>query len=351
VKLWRWLPLVPTAVGLAAYGQRVPFTLTWSEGKCIGCKTAFELGRIQFISRSEAWAVGCSYPPPGAQGAGDFIVIHTKDAGHTWREVSQTHQHAGDADGPPAFSFLDAAHGWIAWWNPADEPKMIRTQDGGRHWQEISSAILQKVRFFDNNRGYGVEVTKFLRTNDGGRNWTETEIPSVRFIDRMLFLAPEIGWITGTDGKDVFVFRTINAGQEWEESHMTPPAEPAEVRDLFFLDQNRGWLITWHYNDSGTYLFSTMDGGKTWIPERDPSFQGKNKWADAVRFVSEKNGFVFEQDETNGYSLIYSTDGGGHWQRQSLPHPVYDCQVFEGDLLCASGKWPSGFRLLTLHPR
>ena len=304
---WR-LSFVLAGVASGTYGQGnsdtiVPFTVAWTEGKCLGCKTAFELGRIQFISRNEAWAVGCNHSPPGANGAGDFVVVHTKDAGHMWNEVPQTRQHAGDADGPPAFSFLDAARGWIAWWDPADEPKMISTRDGGQHWLGVSHEFLQKVRFFDESRGYGAEVTKFLRTSDGGRSWKETEIPHIRFIDRMLFLTPDIGWIAGTDGKDFFVFRTTNGGRDWEQSRTTPPTEPAVVRDLFFLDHNRGWLITWHYNDSGTYLFSTVDGGRNWAPEPDSSFQGTDKWAGVVRFVSDKNGFVFE--EAKRHNLFY----------------------------------------------
>jgi hypothetical protein len=113
----------------------------------------------------------------------------------------------------------------IAWWHPADEPRMIRTRDGGRHWQEVSHQFLQKIRFFDDSRGYGVAVTKFLRTSDSGLSWTETEIPHVRFIDRMLFLMPDIGWIAGTDGKDFSVFRTTNGGRDWEESRTTTPKE------------------------------------------------------------------------------------------------------------------------------
>jgi hypothetical protein len=91
-----------------------------------------------------------------------------------------------------------------------------------------------------------------------------------------------------------------------------------------------------------------VDGGKTWVPQASASFQGAGKWAGVVRFVSEKNGFVFE-DEANRHSLIYSTDGGVNWHKQPLPHGVFDCQVFEGDLLCSSGFRQSGFRLLSLH--
>jgi photosystem II stability/assembly factor-like uncharacterized protein len=113
---------------------------------------------------------------------------------------------------------------------------------------------------------------------------------------------------------------------------------------MFFVDQDRGWLTTWNLDYHGSYLFSTVDGGKHWAP--DPAFQGKDKWAREVRFLSKERGFVFVE-EAKGHSLMYTTDGGAHWSRHALPRSVYDCQVFEGDLLCSA----DGFRLLTLHPK
>jgi photosystem II stability/assembly factor-like uncharacterized protein len=337
----RWLAFVLAAIPV--WGQ-IDFTLSWVDGKCVGCKTAAQLGRIQFVSRNEAWAVGSS----GRHAAGPFVVIHTKDAGRTWREVPQTRQYPGDPDGPPAFSFIDAARGWIAWWDPSDDPKIIRTRDGGTHWEQMagefqeSGGFLQKIRFFDDLHGYGTAVTKFLRTSDGGRSWTQTEMPHVRFIDRMLFLTPDLGWLAGTDGKSVSVFRTTNGGRDWEESRTTPPNELDSVRDLFFLDKDRGWLITWHFNE--TYLLSTVDGGKNWMPVLDRSFQGEGHLAGVVRFVSDKNGFVFDAGDHN--NLIYTVDGGANWKKHTFRQFVYDCQVFGGDLLCSGG-----FRILKVHPK
>ncbi|MBZ5498061.1 MAG: hypothetical protein LAP85_16805 [Acidobacteriia bacterium] len=357
MKFWHSSLVVMFAIsalihGQDKFGETVPFSLAWVEGKCVDCQTALMLGRIQFVSRNEAWAVGVAYPPPGAQGAGDFIVVHTKDAGHTWRELRQTREHAGDEDGPPAFSFLDSERGWIAWWDPAREPKMIRTRDGGRHWLDVSDKIAQKIVFFDDSRGYGTEVTTFLRTNDGGRHWTETQIPDVRFIDRMFFLTPEIGWLAGTDGKDFFVFRTTNGGENWEKSRTTPPKELASVRDIFFLNPNRGWLVTWQLNDGGTYLYSTENGGKTWVANTDLAFQGKGNWISVVRFVSDRLGFLFESNfQSNGNQMLFTRDGGTTWIKQTLPHSVYDCQVFDGDLLCAGGGGPKNFRVLTVHSK
>jgi photosystem II stability/assembly factor-like uncharacterized protein len=328
-----------------------PFALTSSEGRCIGCKTAAQLGRVQFISRKDVWAVGVSVP----HAAGPFIVVHSTDAGRTWREMPQTLQYPGAPDGPPAFSFLDPMRGWIAWWNSTDDaPEMISTRDGGKHWQSLSQQFLQRMQMVDDSRGYGTVAESFFRTNDGGRSWVETKFPDIRFIHRLFFLTPELGWIAGAagvDGKDFFVFRTANGGRDWEESRTTPPEHPAQVRDLFFLDQLRGWLITWGDNDDGSYLYSTVDGGKHWTAGPDLSFEGKGKWASVVRFTSRERGFVFVDDSDNAQrALMYTLDGGTHWHKQALRLRdfAYDCQVFEGDLLC-SADLP--FRLLTLHPK
>jgi photosystem II stability/assembly factor-like uncharacterized protein len=204
----------------------------------------------------------------------------------------------------------------------------------------------------DDRRGFGAYPNAFLRTNDGGHSWVETKIPEVASIDRLFFLTPEIGWISstaGVNGRDFFVFRTVDGGRDWEESRSTPPKQPFSIRDLFFLDRLRGWLVTWGDNDDGSYLYSTVDGGKHWAVDPDLSFQGTGKYASVVRFTSRERGFYFVDDRDKGKNmLMYTLDGGTHWHTQELREIVYDCQVFEGDLLCSA--WP-GFSLLTVHPK
>ena len=335
-------------LSIIGYGQgqkaaSPPFELTWTKGRCLGCKNAAWLGEIQFVSRSEVWGVGFK----DELNEVNTIIVHSTDAGRTWREVPQSQQYT-DPDGRLAFSFLDAARGWIAsWGNRGGEPQMIGTRDGGQHWQSLSQQFLQCMQFLDDTRGYGTVADEFFRTNDGGRSWVKTKIPDIGFTERMVFLTPDNGWIAGTHGKDYLVFRTVNGGRDWEESRTTPPQPPDRVRDLFFFDQQRGWLTTWNHNDEGTYLYSTIDGGKHWTPDPDLLFQGKGKQANVVRFTSRERGFVFVEDKGQS-RLAYTTDGGTHWHKQALPRFVYDCQVFAGDLMCSSSP---GFRLLTLHPK
>jgi photosystem II stability/assembly factor-like uncharacterized protein len=342
--------LVSVGYGQDQKAANTPFTLTWSEGKCVGCKIV-RLGEIQFVSRSEVWAVGSEDHLGGV----NVVVVHSTDAGRTWREVPQSQQYT-DPDARLAFSFLDAARGWIAvWGNLAGDPEMISTRDGGQHWQRVSQQFLQSMQFIDNRHGYGTVADEFFRTNDGGRSWVGSKIPDIGFIYRMVFLTPDNGWIAGIHGKDFLVFRTVNGGRDWEESRTTPPQPPQRVRDLFFFDQQRGWLTTWNRIGEGTadvhtaaYLYSTVDGGKHWTPDHDLSFQGKDKMANVVRFTSRERGFVFFLEGKGESRLAYTTDGGAHWSKQALPRFVDHCQVFEGDLMCSANP---GFRLLTLHPR
>ena len=339
--------LVSVGYGQDPIAGNTPFTLTWSEGKCLGCKIAAGLGEIQFVSRSEVWDVGSEDHPGGV----NVVVVHSTDAGRNWKEVPQSPQYT-DPDARLAFSFLDVARGWIAaWGNIAGDPEMISTRDGGQHWQSLSQQFLQSMQFLDDSHGYGTVAGEFFRTNDGGRSWVKTKIPDIVFIDCMMFLTPDNGWIAGTtgmNGKDLLVFRTVNGGRDWEESRTTPPQPPQRVRDLFFLDQQRGWLTIWNQIGEGAYLYSTVDGGKHWTPDPDLLFQGKDKQANLVRFISRERGFVLFLEGKGQSRLAYTTDGGKHWHKQALPRFVHDCQVFAGDLMCSAGP---GFRLLTLHPK
>ena len=337
----------------------VGFALSWEGGRCIGCKIAVHLGELQFTDAKVAWGIGYTFGPVGT---GDYVVVHTEDGGRTWREVPDTYQHAG----APAFSFVSAREGWLALWNKADLPKMLRTVDGGKHWDTIGGQLAQKLQFLDGAQGYGAEGTTFLKTMDGGRTWRETAITGLGFIDRLFFLSSDVGWTAGTDGRDFLVFRTTDGGRTWEESRTPAPPAAANIADLFFVDQQRGWLITWCAGEGGTSLFATADGGRTWVREADASFQGPRRWARVVRFVSDRLGFVFETEEPEGCHdcssmqrsadrgrdvLVYTADGGRHWGKTPLSHTVYDCQVFEGELRCSAGSGHPGFVLLTVRPK
>jgi|ERR1051326_2556807 photosystem II stability/assembly factor-like uncharacterized protein len=349
-----------------------PFTLTWVEGKCKRCQIARQLAEVHFVSKTEAWAVGFLFPYHG-QGSGDYVMVHSVDGGRTWQEMVSSRMHAG----APTFAFLDERRGWISSMAPTGECAVRQTEDGGRHWKILSDSCIEISRFFTARQGYGVtscetEQRCFTRTLDGGRRWKDSVLP-LQYVDKTFFVDAQAGWIAGKtrDGKEV-VLRTADGGNHWEASMVEAGPDVAEARDLFFADASHGWLISWAFNDGGTRLFKTVDGGKSWIADSDNSFQGKRKWLSAARFIDDKTGFAFNAVDTStsvpelppgsdGYMrvdfgtgdknhLLYTHDGGQHWNSFALPRQVYECQVLQGELLCSALFGESGLWLVRVHP-
>ena len=90
--------------------------------------------------------------------------------------------------------------------------------------------------------------------------------------------------------------------------------DDAEVRDIFFLDADRGWAV----GDRGV-LLRTSDGGRNWQLSDSPV----NCRLESVHFVDEAHGWAVGgwthpyTHQTTGVVLA-TRDGGQRWER--VPH-------------------------------
>jgi photosystem II stability/assembly factor-like uncharacterized protein len=255
---------------------------------------------------------------------------------------------------PPSLAFIDRLHGWVSGMSPVGISWVYETIDGNKHWRQISDQNLQGMVFVDLTHGFGRASNHFFRTTDGGGNWADSELTQLKFIDKIVFLNAQVGWVAGSDGQDTIVLRTSDGGVHWDQARILSSVKTAEVRDLYFLSPRQGWLITWPFEHEGTRLYRTRDGGATWTADPDPTLQGAANWMSVVRFVGDALAFGFGRELASGSDekpfLLYSRDAGDHWQRFSLPHSVYDCQALEGNLLCSAHSGETGFWVLKIHP-
>jgi hypothetical protein len=239
------------------------------------------------------------------------------------------------------------------------------------------------MQFINSRVGFGSEFdgtsSGFARTSDGGLTWTRSAVADVKFIDKVFFITPEVGWIAGTNqlseqlnGRVASVLRTADGGRSWKSCQIPSESGVANIRDLFFLDESDCWLITRHFNNEGTHLFRTTDGGKTWRLHSDRTIQGPGKWLSIVRFLNSRVGFAFSRDAqvdvaveppatgvianpeagpTDSGRLLYTDDGGEHWQSHQLGAWVSDCKVVGSELSCTASKQKPGFWLLHIRMR
>jgi photosystem II stability/assembly factor-like uncharacterized protein len=95
----------------------------------------------------------------------------------------------------------------------------------------------------------------------------------------------------------------------------------AELRDVFFLDQQRGWIVGGGIQIDGGILGTTSDGGRTWSFDSGiarPSPRATSFHLNAVWFLNERTGFLVG----DGFQILRTRDGGRQWHRVSSPFRV-----------------------------
>lgn len=210
--------------------------------------------------------------------------------------------------------FADSKRGWVG----GDEGVVLRTDDGGRTWQQQPSGVeagVNDIYFRDKEDGYLLAANRVLTTEDGGRTWhpaasfaaadfagATPELYSVRFTSK------KRGWIVGSVSRgdrvlDSLLLRTDDGGASWQR--VSAPVK-VELLHLDFRGEKRGWIV----GDRGTIL-RTADGGETWRQQR-------------VNTTATLYHVDFEDDETGWAvgersTILRTTDGGATWLAVEVP--------------------------------
>jgi photosystem II stability/assembly factor-like uncharacterized protein len=122
-------------------------------------------------------------------------VYSSSDGGSTWNNPTPLNANGVQPTGDEWQNFyLDASHWWFTAINnrsagePVTQagPAVARTADGGKTWQVFTDkkapTILQ-LSFSDPSNGWALAITGpdntniLLRTTDGGAHWQQVQIP------------------------------------------------------------------------------------------------------------------------------------------------------------------------------
>lgn len=194
---------------------------------------------------------------------------------------------------------------------------------------------LRSVDFIDENTGWVVrdeynsnqQGSQILRTQDGGAHWEKTKLNNVA-VERLIFVNKTTGWAIGQAERETTsgdqpcamkILHTQDGGKSWDVQWEDQVDLPSGY-DLWFQDTTRGYALI-----SGT-MFSTGDGGKQWSPVL---FGVDDFTPQHMSFVNADTGWVIGRIELKNRTesspgqnpeiklvVLQTIDAGKHWRQQ-----------------------------------
>jgi photosystem II stability/assembly factor-like uncharacterized protein len=145
--------------------------------------------------------------------------------------------------------------------------------------------------------------------------WARQNSGSMAWLHSVFFLDQNRGWVVGSKGA---VLQTRDGGNTWKARSASTDDV---VRDIFFIDDQNGWLVCEvnayqlkTLEEPRAYLMKTTDGGEHW---KRVEIKGLDVDSVLVRAVFSRNGRGWTFGEAG---LIYTTqDAGATWVQLRSP--------------------------------
>jgi len=321
------------------------------------------LNDICIVLPNRMWVVG-----------NEGVILYSQDGGNSW-DV----QHEDSTINIFCVYFLDKNTGWAAGGNESHESVVLYTTDGGNYWAELTgnvSARFYEIHFTNQFNGWAIGSGDVYMSVDGGATWTEQlqEPPGLSPINYsdVYFTDADHGWVVGvttgyvplqlsiikhtSDGGQTWVSQDANSwkglssvyftgiehgcaigingnivttwsgGNYWDQtcgSYQNPI-----LLDVFFTDNNHGWVAGGFSYPFISNLSHTADGGKSWNQCDVPFHYYK-----AIHFVNQLEGWVagggFYSSEFSNNVVIHTMDGGQTWETQYEGEGSHDFYTFK----------------------
>ena len=248
---------------------------------------------VFFTNSSQGWVVGEL-----------LTLLATSNGGVAWPQVPSS----SVVRDLTSVVFVDSQNGWMTGGsdaNPIDGYVFV-SRTGGSYptQQEMVDHPLNTVFFLNKNTGWaGGDSSILIHTINGGVDWSETAIGTKNRIHDLQFLTSEMGWAATNPGG---IYRTKD-GITWTKEDL---GTVTDVRAIHFLDTLHGWAC----GAENTLLRRELDSNNkpVWIKSSIPSESGLTEWRD-IFFVGQQKGWV-----VGSFGNVYTTgDGGVTWTKQS----------------------------------
>lgn len=253
-------------------------------------------------------------------------------------------------------------------WISGSKGTVVRTIDGGQHWQIVSVPNAEKLDFrdiyaFNENEAIIVSAgeasegaAKIYRTVDAGKTWSlvfQTEEKGV-FFDGIDFWDKKTGLVFSDpiDGH-WYLLKTIDAGKTWQKltalelppNKGTEAAFAASGTSMITVGKKQAYICTG--GAESARVFRTLNQGKTWEVIDTSVPAGKASGLFGMRFWDNKHGVAVGGDylevEKDLPNVLVTKDAGKTWQLETNTNPAglkEGVAILQKKILIAVG--PSG---------
>ena len=216
------------------------------------------------------------------------------------------------------------------------------------------------LEMFDERTGWGIageegQNRHILRTEDGGRTWIDVSPPELvsqvrgfgkpatgQFIDWQTAWVsyPEVDFDRRLPGGN-HLWKTVDGGRTWQYSaivHRSPyylDSDEEHGPSIYPVDAQYAWakvITIWQPRCGDWELFRTTDGGETWQYLREDRFYCPDSGMD---FLGRDHIWRIEHSNFNvvpELRLSQSHDGGRSWQTTSLPLPGDESAIWRCEM-------------------
>ncbi|OGV11712.1 MAG: hypothetical protein A2499_14830 [Stygiobacter sp. RIFOXYC12_FULL_38_8] len=205
-----------------------------------------------------------------------------------------------------------------------------------------TKASIRSICFLDSLNGWAItDSIIFLHTTNGGNDWIIEKIQNEKFgIQQIQFVTKGIGYACASQGR---LFSTKDGGKTWIRY-----AGNFEIdfQDLSFVNENEGWAAGQRYGDNfgRGMIVHTSDGGNSWQKQLEIESTDRFgvKFFKAIRMKNNKEGWAIAGDYFDNFSLTYvykTDDGGENWNKLSshIEGPARRLKIANSDTLWADG--------------
>lgn len=245
-------------------------------------------------------------------------------------------------------------------WVSGSQGTVIRSEDGGKSWSDVSPENAETFDFrdihgfADGQKAVALAVgspARIYRTTNGGQQWQvvyEDTRPEI-FLDAMAFWNEREGMAFGDpiNGK-IVILRTRDGGQSWQEIPRDQQPDALENEGGFAasgtclaLRDDQGVVIGLggaRNADEPTEarILVSTDRGKTWESKLAPLTSGSASGVFSIVFTDSTNGIAvggtYDQPDVRTGNIAVTRDGGNQWKRPlASPRGYRSCVVsFDG---------------------